>query len=674
MRSWWLSMCSVVVVAGCVDEPMGPSEPLAEAPRPSMAVTYGPTLVFSSITELEPYAGATDASPAALDRDGRVVGTSGGRAVIWEEGTPNDLGLPEGASSHTFTAINDDGQLLARAIVDGTWRTFLWDDGNVEEIASLAGPDYAVVCVTNADRIYGTIERSGMTAAFVWEAGAITELPDAPGYLGSSVDACNTSGLVVGEGYLDERRDVDAAATFVVWESGQYAWHGDSPHPFNNVWRGVTASGDAYLTNIDAGDQTWRWRGGQVTTFPPDAEYRPWRYTVAVSSGGLLLGTVDEAAAGWGIWKDEVFHTLDDGVVSHCSLIADGAHVVCEGPGRQRPFVGHIDFGSSPPGNNRVSDLSVAGISASSVTLTWTQVDDGTGSPAWYRVKYATPPIDWRTGTIGCERTMRGTEIGAPMSCKVDGLDSQAAYEFQLMSFRVEDGVWADAEYSNRAATETGAYEVADLWAVNSNTTTMTVRWTQVADGTGSPAHYRVKYAVPPISYGSATRACTIQGEEIGALLSCTIEGIDPGTWYDVQLMSYRVEDGRWVDAKRSNVVTSRTSGAAPNAAVNNLRVAGSDYENGTSSALLEWTQVDDGRGNPASYRLRYGSPLERWKDGTLGCDRTGDHVGSTIACRISGLTPGVRYDFQLMSFGVEDGVWVNARYSNVASATMPAN
>jgi hypothetical protein len=96
-----------------------------------------------------------------------------------------------------------------------------------------------------------------------------------------------------------------------------------------------------------------------------------------------------------------------------------------------------------------VSDLSVTGTASSTVTLSWTEVDDGTGQPAWYRVKYAEPEIDWRTATIGCERRLEGDAIGSPMLCTVEGLAGATAYDFQLMSYRMVDGVWADARYSN---------------------------------------------------------------------------------------------------------------------------------------------------------------------------------------------------------------------------------
>jgi len=211
-----------------------------------------------------------------------------------------------------------------------------------------------------------------------------------------------------------------------------------------------------------------------------------------------------------------------------------------------------------------VGDLRVGESSPTTLTLEWTQVDDGAGGPASYRLKYAQPPIDWRTATIGCDRTMSGTSVGVAMSCEVEGLASGTTYELQLMSFRLVDGVWRDARYSNvaRGSTSSSAFEVSDLSVTAVTSSTIALSWTQVDDGTGNPAWYRVKYAAPPIDWKNATIGCarTIRGTEIGGEMSCTIQGLTPGTDYDVQLMSYRVVDGVWRDARLSNIATTTTN------------------------------------------------------------------------------------------------------------------
>src|SRR5206468_1807014 len=69
----------------------------------------------------------------------------------------------------------------------------------------------------------------------------------------------------------------------------------------------------------------------------------------------------------------------------------------------------------------KVTDLVVAGATDTSVTLSFLQVDDGTGQPASYIVKYAVGTLAWSTGlpvTRGtCVTPVVGTAIGTTRSC-----------------------------------------------------------------------------------------------------------------------------------------------------------------------------------------------------------------------------------------------------------------
>ena len=74
------------------------------------------------------------------------------------------------------------------------------------------------------------------------------------------------------------------------------------------------------------------------------------------------------------------------------------------------------------------------------MTLSFTEVNDGTGQPAQYDVRFAIAPLTWSTapdvarGT--CRVPMTGTVIGARRSCTVLGLAAATSYQFQLVSFR----------------------------------------------------------------------------------------------------------------------------------------------------------------------------------------------------------------------------------------------
>ena len=87
-----------------------------------------------------------------------------------------------------------------------------------------------------------------------------------------------------------------------------------------------------------------------------------------------------------------------------------------------------------------VADLSVASIADTTATLSFTQVNDGTGKPASYDVRYAVAPISWGSATTvtrgTCSSPLGGTAIGTKLSCTINGLTPSTAYNFQVVAYR----------------------------------------------------------------------------------------------------------------------------------------------------------------------------------------------------------------------------------------------
>jgi TolB protein len=210
-----------------------------------------------------------------------------------------------------------------------------------------------------------------------------------------------------------------------------------------------------------------------------------------------------------------------------------------------------------------VSDLTVRTESETILIVRWTQVDDGTGNPAFHRLKYAESPLtDWKSAATVCTPNPRGSSIGDLQVCGISGLKPGTSYDFQLMSFRYQDGRWVGAEYSNIATGTTHPSPVDDLEVVAATASTLTLRWTQVQDGRGEPAFYRVRFGSPLDVWKNGTIGCDreIQGTEIGAEMTCTVEGLDLGSSYELQLYSYYYDDdGKWAAARASNKTTGTT-------------------------------------------------------------------------------------------------------------------
>jgi hypothetical protein len=99
-----------------------------------------------------------------------------------------------------------------------------------------------------------------------------------------------------------------------------------------------------------------------------------------------------------------------------------------------------IPGGGLPLSPGTVTDLTVDEVTQNSVTLSFTEVDDGLGQPARYVVRYAEPTIEWssaRDVTEGtCATPVSGTAVGARLTCSVLGLAPATTYDFQVEADR----------------------------------------------------------------------------------------------------------------------------------------------------------------------------------------------------------------------------------------------
>ncbi len=228
-----------------------------------------------------------------------------------------------------------------------------------------------------------------------------------------------------------------------------------------------------------------------------------------------------------------------------------------------------------------VDDLHLTSATDSTITVSWTEVEDGWGQAASYDLRYHEQPINWPSAPTGC--SLAGSRVGGSVSCVVKGLAPGTSYEFELMSYRAAtEGASSGATYSNVASGVTAvrsADAVTDLAVISATDSSLTVRWTEVDDGTGQPASYRVKYASPPIEYATATIGCapTVSGVAIGALESCTITGLRASTTFDVQLKSFRIEGGAWAGAQDSNVSQGSTGATAVQSADRGIWISPSE-------------------------------------------------------------------------------------------------
>src|SRR4029077_3348517 len=97
-----------------------------------------------------------------------------------------------------------------------------------------------------------------------------------------------------------------------------------------------------------------------------------------------------------------------------------------------------ITVNATSPGT--VSDLAVTGETDTSVTVSFTEVNDGTGKPASYDLRFAPGTLSWGSASNPsrgtCTNPVIGTTIGAKRTCTVLGLTASTAYQVELVAFR----------------------------------------------------------------------------------------------------------------------------------------------------------------------------------------------------------------------------------------------
>ena len=109
------------------------------------------------------------------------------------------------------------------------------------------------------------------------------------------------------------------------------------------------------------------------------------------------------------------------------------------------------------PFPGQVIDLTVVQATSTTLTLNWTEVNDGFGNPSSYTARFRpTTTLAWTDITNGaCGPPIAGSMIGEVLSCTVDGLQAGTVYFFQVRPFRGTLGV--DALFGPWSNTAGGA-------------------------------------------------------------------------------------------------------------------------------------------------------------------------------------------------------------------------
>ena len=189
-----------------------------------------------------------------------------------------------------------------------------------------------------------------------------------------------------------------------------------------------------------------------------------------------------------------------------------------------------------PPGT--VTNLTIVGVTDSSVTLSFTEVNDGTGQPSSYDFRWTAGTLSWPSATSvaqgSCSVPMAGTAIGATRSCTVLGLASGTGYQFQLVAFRGTMNVNAVYGGLSNVASGTTAASTAPVASVTVSPAAVTlgVAGTQqltatLRDASGNVLTGRsVTWASSNVLVGTVTGSGLVTGLVVGvATITATSEG-----------------------------------------------------------------------------------------------------------------------------------------------------
>jgi len=151
------------------------------------AVIWGPNGEIQS--QLPPFGNDAISVAVAINDNGQVVGGSGPcaplspsigvHALLWQNGSPTDLGSLGGVRNNVAFAINGQGQIVGfSGLPSGTAHAFLWQNGVMTDLGTVPG-DFSSVAfgINDNGQVVGqSCNQKGVCRAFVWQNGVMTDL------------------------------------------------------------------------------------------------------------------------------------------------------------------------------------------------------------------------------------------------------------------------------------------------------------------------------------------------------------------------------------------------------------------------------------------------------------------------------------------------------------------
>jgi probable HAF family extracellular repeat protein len=262
------------------------------------------------------------------------------RAVLWKHGKITDLGTLEGGTESIALAVNARGQVVglatntipdAYSIVGVTTETraFLWQNGAMQDLGTLGGPDAVASLINERGQIAGLSYTDSLIPpptpfcgdfplivhGFLWENGAMKDIGTLGGHC-TTIYALNNRGQVVGQSTVAE----DQTSHPYIWDREGMTDLGTLGGTYGYAqW--INDAGTVVGTVTNANDQALLaalWKDGVISnlgTLPGNA----CSATDAINSAGQVVG-------GSGFNAAQFFPACTD-LVEHAFLWENGTMV-----------------------------------------------------------------------------------------------------------------------------------------------------------------------------------------------------------------------------------------------------------------------------------------------------------------------------------------------------------
>ncbi|MEM9424630.1 MAG: BspA family leucine-rich repeat surface protein, partial [Spirochaetota bacterium] len=299
--------------------------------------------------------------------------------------------------------------------------------------------------------------------------------------------------------------------------------------------------------------------------------------------------------------------------------------------------------------------LKAKAASATSITVTWGQVNNAAG----YTVYHS-------KDTIADTPAGSGEDVGTALTKTFSGLDAGTRYYFRVVAKAAANGDYLDSPLSAQVSETTSAKirlgnpSSVGVYGVG-ETTSMGLQWSPVPNADRYAIHYKVKGSQG--AYTKVEQAFTKVnlGSGFGESYRYKLTGLQIGTKYDFRFQALAAANSDYVDGDRVKGFGAATNAAAPTG-VN----VPSDTRKATS-LVVSWTAPSDTTG-VTGYEIAWGN-----SDGATTNTETVSGASTLSHKIITGLpASGQTVYIQVRSKGNPPGAPVSA-WAKAAPVTLPS-